>query len=114
MKKVNPWIFVALTCLFELLWVYGFNSASKFWHWALVVLVIVTDFYFLTKACQGLPTGTVYAVFAAVGSAGTALMDWLLFKEAFQPLQLFFIAVLIAGVIILKLSDRPQTPGGAL
>lgn len=114
MKQINPWIFVILTCLFEVLWVYGFNTAGKLWHWMLVVLVIITDFYFLSKACQYLPTGTVYAVFAAAGTAATALMDYLLFNEPIAPLQWVFMGILITGVIILKLSDNPQTPGGAL
>ena len=113
MKQLNPWIFVALTCLFELIWVYGFNTASKGWHWGLVVGVIVLDFYFLTKACQSLPTGTVYAVFAAAGSAGTVLMDRFLFNEPVSAGQLICIAILIGGVVLLKLSDAKQPPGGA-
>ncbi len=114
MKQLNPWIFVALTCLFELLWVYGFNTAGKGWHWGLVIGVIVLDFYFLTQACQSLPTGTVYAVFAAVGSGGTVVMDWLLFDEALSAGQLVCVAVLISGVVLLKLSDGEPQSGGSL
>lgn len=114
MKQLNPWIFVILTSLFELLWVYGFNTAHQFWHWILVGLVIITDFYFLSKACEKLPTGTVYAVFAAAGTTGTALMDYLLFHEPVNPLQWVFIGILILGVVLLKRADKTQTPGGAV
>lgn len=112
MKKLNPWIFVVLTCVFELLWVYGFNTASTGWHWGLVAGVIGLDFYFLTKACQSLPTGTVYAVFAAAGSAGTVVIDRFLFDETLSAGQLICIALLICGVVILKLSDGKEPSGG--
>ncbi len=114
MKQLNPWIYVVLTCLFELLWVYGFNTASKPWHWGLVIGGIALDFYFLFKACRSLPTGTVYAVFAAVGSAGTALMSRFLFHEALSWGQIFFMAILVSGVVLLKLSDDTNPSGDSL
>ena len=114
MKKFNPWMFVALTCLFELLWVYGFNTASKGWQWGLVLAGRGLDFYFLFRACQSLPTGTVYAVFAAVGAAGTVLMDRFLFQEPLSAGQVICMAILVSGVVILKLSDEKPSSGGAL
>lgn len=100
------WVYVALTCLFELVWVYGFNVASLWWHWAVIVGVIVVDFHFLSKACETLPTGTVYAIFAAVGTVGTALMDVFLFHTPFSFAKAFFVGLIVAGVISLKLADN--------
>ena len=99
------WFYVALTCLFELVWVYGFNVAATWWHWIPIIVVIVVDFHWLAKACESLPTGTVYAVFAAVGTVGTALMDIFLFDGSFSLAEGVFMAVLVAGVIALKLAD---------
>lgn len=100
------WIYVIITCALEMVWVYGFSTAQTVWQWALVILVIGIDFYFLAKACEGLPTGTVYAVFAGVGAIGTVLMDYFLFQGSMNMLKLFFIGVLVAGVIGLKLADN--------
>jgi len=69
------WLYVALTSFFELVWIYLFNVASAWWHWIFILFFIVIDFHFLTIACQRIPTGSVYAIFAAVGTLGTALMD---------------------------------------
>lgn len=104
MKK--DWMFVALTCLFELFWVYGFNVASAAWHWAIIVVIILVDFYFLSRACENLPTGTVYAIFAAIGTVGTTLMDIFIFEGSFSLAKGFFMALLVAGVIMLKLADN--------
>lgn len=89
----------------ELLWLYGFNVASDWWHWILIVSIILVDFWFLAKACEGLPTGTVYAVFAAAGTIGTALMDVYLFDGVFTLEKWLFISVIVAGVILLNLAD---------
>ena len=101
----KSWFYVAMTSFFELVWIFGFNVASEWWHWIPIVLFIIIDFHYLAKACEDLPTGTVYAVFAAVGTVGTALMDVFLFGESLSGGKIFFIFILLVGVIGLKIAD---------
>lgn len=101
----KAWGYVALTSFFELVWIFGFNTVNAWWQWIFIFMFIVVDFYFLTKACELLPTGTVYAVFAGVGILGTALMDIFLFNEVINLGKIIFIIILIAGVIGLKIAD---------
>lgn len=109
-KKISKgWTYVVLTCIFELLWIYGFNAAESWPHFILIALIIVVDFYFLEKACETIQTGTVYAIFSAVGTVCTALMDTLIFNVEFTIAKGFFIALLIAGVISLKLAENEET-----
>lgn len=110
-KKISKgWTYVVLTCIFELLWIYGFNAAESWPHFILIALIIVADFYFLEKACETIQTGTVYAIFSAVGTVCTAFMDTLIFNVEFTIAKGFFIALLIAGVISLKLAENEETP----
>lgn len=102
----NAWFFVVLTCLCELCWVYGFSVAETWWHWSIVIATIIVDFYFLSVACKSLPTGTVYAIFAAAGTIGTTLMDIFIFDKPFSVPKGVFIGILIAGVISLKIADN--------
>ncbi len=102
----NAWLYVALTSFFELVWIFGFNTASAWWHWLLIMCAIAIDFHFLTKACEKLPTGTVYAIFAGAGTVGTALMDVFFFGEQLNFEKVFFILLLVLGVIGLKLADE--------
>lgn len=102
------WIYVTMTSFFELVWIYGFNVATVWWHWIPIVMFILIDFHFLTKACEALPTGTVYAVFAAIGTLGTALMDILLFGQTISIEKVMFMVILIIGVIGLKLADNAE------
>ncbi len=101
----KAWVYVGLTSFFELVWIYGFNMASIWWHWIFIVIFIGFDLHFLSKACEKLPTGTVYAIFAAIGTTGTTLMDIFLFNQEISIGKLLFILILIVGVIGLKISD---------
>lgn len=102
----KKWIYVALTSFFELVWIYGFNVASSWWHWIFIVIFIIIDFHYLTKACELLPTGTVYAIFAGVGTVGTALMDVFFFGGSLGIGKIIFIVILVIGVIGLNLADK--------
>lgn len=101
----RAWVYVILTSLFELFWIYGFNVASSWWHWLIIIPLIIVDFIFLAKATETLPTGTVYAIFAAAGTVGTALMDIFLFGAQFSISKVFFISVIVVGVIALNVAD---------
>ncbi|WP_342428941.1 SMR family transporter [Paenibacillus sp. FSL L8-0158] len=107
------WIFVILTSLFELLWVFGFNVANTWWHWVIIITIIIIDMQFLSKACESLPTGTVYAIFAAAGTVGTALMDIIIFDAEFSVAKGLFMGILVIGVIALKLFDNKPESGSA-
>jgi len=49
------------------------------------------------------PLGTVFAVCTGIGAVGTVLIGIFLFKESVDVLKLFFIFLLIASIIGLKL-----------
>ncbi|WP_042477297.1 DMT family transporter [Bacillus ndiopicus] len=102
----RSWLYVGLTSLFELFWVFGFNVANAWWHWGIILGILVIDFYFLSKACEQLPTGTVYAIFAGAGTIGTTLMDIFIFDGEFSLVKALFMVILVVGVIGLKLADN--------
>jgi paired small multidrug resistance pump len=104
----KAWIYVLLTSLSELVWIYGFHTASNWWEWFFIVIFIMMDLHFLAKACETLPTGTVYAIFAGAGTIGTFLMDVFLFNEQVSLVKVFFIIMVLAGVIGLKMSDNKK------
>lgn len=104
----KSWFYVAMTSFFELVWIFGFNVANEWWHWIFIVAFIFIDFHYLTKACENLPTGTVYAIFAGIGTVGTALMDVFFFGQSLSAGKIFFIAILVVGVIGLKLADEKE------
>ncbi|RPF53979.1 DMT family transporter [Aquisalibacillus elongatus] len=97
------WIQVFVGAFFEVLWVIGLKHADSILEWSLTVVAIFISFYLLIKSGEVLPVGTSYAVFVGLGTAGTVLADILLFNVPVSFSQLGLIALLLFGVIGLKL-----------
>ena len=53
-------------------------------------------------AGQVLPVGTAYAVWTGLGAVGTVLLGVVLFGESLDPLRLLAIALVVGGIIMLK------------
>ena len=77
---------------------------TKLWPTVWTVLGMLASFFFLSRAVHTLPMGTAYAVWTGIGAAGTFLAGALLFGDPVQPLRLAGIALIIAGVALLKLA----------
>lgn len=103
------WLLVLLAGLIEIIWAMGLKYASTLWMWGGVVVLIILSFYILIIANDKLPVATVYAVFTGIGTAGTVIVETVLFNEPFSLAKIGFIALLLVGVIGLKLvSNEPQ------
>lgn len=103
------WIYVILAGIIEIIWVTGLNYSTSVLQYTATAVAIIISFIVLIKATQYLPVGTVYAVFAGIGAAGTVLVESLFFGVPFKLEKIIFIALIIAGVIGLKLlSDKPE------
>lgn len=110
---MKSWLKVLLASLLEVFWVIGLAHADAFWEWAGTIIAIVICNYLLIKATSTLPTGTVYAVFVGVGTAGAVLSEILFFGEPFNILKILLIVLLLVGVIGLKLVTDDQKEAGA-
>ena len=62
-------------------------------------------FGLLMLALKTLPLGTAYAVWTGMGAVGVAILGIILFKESVDGYRLVSIALVIAGIIGLKLTD---------
>jgi len=69
----------------------------------LFIVAASLSFYFLTKAMQGVPMSTAYAVWTGMGAAGITILGIILFSEPATLWRLFFLTTLIGSIIGLKL-----------
>jgi len=104
------WTYILIGGLMEVGWVSGLKHASQWWHWALTVAALAISFELIIRASRQLPLGTVYAVFTGLGTGGTVIAEMLLFGEPFSWMKMFFIALLLAGVVGLKMITREPKP----
>lgn len=68
----------------------------------LTVIGMIFSFLFLSQATKTLPLGTSYAIWTGIGALGAVIVGIVLFKESVSPVRLFFVALLLAGIIGLK------------
>ena len=99
----KTWLQVIIAAFFEVGWVIGLKHANGALEWILTIIAIIVSFYLLLYASSKLPVGTVYAVFVGLGTAGTVISDIVLFDQPVKIIKLVLIAVLLIGVMGLKL-----------
>lgn len=102
------WIYLIIAGIFEVGFTTSLKLSENFTHrgWAILFFVSITlSFLCLNKAIETIPIGTAYAVWTGIGAAGTVLIGILLFKESADFWRLFFLFVLVASILGLKLSS---------
>jgi quaternary ammonium compound-resistance protein SugE len=100
------WLILLLAGLFEV----GFTTCLKLSNnftdvrWSIGFFISITlSFLLLNKAVQTIPLGTGYAVWTGIGAVGTTIIGIYFFKEPSDFWRVFFIFLLIASIIGLKL-----------
>lgn len=78
---------------------------TRLWPSVATAVTGIGSFYLLMLAIKTLPLGTAYAVWTGMGAVGVAILGIILFKESVDWYRLLSIALVIAGIVGLKLTD---------
>ena len=101
------WMILVLAGLFEIGWAIGLKYTEGFtrlWPTVGTVLAMLLSVGLLGIAMKALPVGTAYAVWVGVGAIGTAMLGIILFGEPANTGRLVSLALILAGIVGLKLS----------
>lgn len=101
------WTILFFAGLFEIVWAVGLKYTEGFtrlWPTVGTLAAMAISFGLLAQAMKALPLGTAYAVWVGIGAVGTALVGITLLGEPANPGRLISIALIVAGVIGLKLA----------
>jgi len=101
------WIILVLAGLFEVVWAVGLKYTQGFTRpLASVVTVVgmIVSVWLLAVAMKSLPLGTAYAVWVGIGTIGAFVAGIVLFGESAGGFRIASVALIIAGLIGLKLS----------
>ncbi len=104
------WFILVAAGLFEVGWAIGLKYTEGFtrlWPSLGTALGMVVSLGLLGVAMKSLPVGTAYAIWVGVGAVGTAILGIVLFHEPANAARLLSLALILAGIIGLKLA----TPG---
>jgi quaternary ammonium compound-resistance protein SugE len=101
------WMILVLAGLFEVGWAIGLKYTEGFtrpWPTALTLTAMVISVVLLGVAMKSLPVGTAYAVWVGVGAVGTAILGIVLFAEPANAGRLISLALIVMGIVGLKLA----------
>ncbi|MGC3157897.1 molecular chaperone [Pseudomonas aeruginosa] len=101
------WIILFFAGLFEVGWAVGLKYTegfSKPLPTVLTALAMLVSLGLLGLAMKHLPLGTAYAVWTGVGAVGTVIAGIVLFGESMALLRLASVALIVCGLVSLKLS----------
>jgi quaternary ammonium compound-resistance protein SugE len=92
---------------FEVGWAVGLKYTDGFSRpvpTALTVAAMAISLGLLGLAMKELPLGTAYAIWTGVGAVGTVIAGIILFGESMALFRLASVALIIAGLVGLKVS----------
>ena len=101
------WILLVLAGLFEVGWAIGLKYTEGFtrlWPTIWTALAMIVSLWLLGIAMKSLPVGTAYSIWVGVGSVGTVVLGIALLGESANPGRLISVALIIAGIVGLKLA----------
>lgn len=101
------WIILFFAGLFEVGWAVGLKYTDGFSRplpTVLTVCAMVISLGLLGLAMKELPLGTAYAIWTGVGAVGTVIAGIILFGESMALVRLVSVALIICGLIGLKVS----------
>ncbi|MGE7766373.1 DMT family transporter [Peribacillus sp. NPDC096540] len=73
-----------------------------------VILGFVLAFYCLSLCLKTIPLSLAYAIWAGIGTALTALIGVLLWREPFSIITLGGLVLIIGGVVLLNASNTSE------
>lgn len=104
------WTCLIVAGIFEWGWPvglkYGLSDEGLRWSWILfAALCILASGAFLLIAQRTIPIGTAYAAWTGIGAVGAFVLGILLFGEPATLSRFVFVAIILMGIVGLKLSS---------
>ena len=102
------WLLLTGAGLLEIVWAIALKQAggfTRFWPSLIGIVSAIISFVMLSLALKQLPVGTAYAVWVGIGALGVALAGIVTLGESASPLRLGLLALILIGVIGLKLVE---------
>jgi quaternary ammonium compound-resistance protein SugE len=103
-----PWIVLAIAGLFEVVWASAMKQSHGFtrlWPSVITLVAMIASFGLLSWSMRHLPLGTAYMVWTGIGALGAFLVGIFLLGESTSALRLAAAALILAGIVLMKLSS---------
>ena len=104
------WLVLAVAVVTEILWALSLKliqqQPGQWWPIAASVCLTAVNMTLLSFAMRGIPVGVAYAVWTGLGAVGVAAIGIIALGEPLGWTRLFFMAVIVVGVVGLKAASQ--------
>ena len=100
------WLLLCIAGVLEIAFAFSMKASEGFSRTIPAMFTVATGLasvILLSASLRTLPMGTGYAVWTGIGAAGTAIVGMAVLGESGSPTRVLCIALILAGVIGLKL-----------
>ena len=103
------WLILIVAGLFEVVWAVALKMSNGFRNVVADIAFVAgmaLSVWLLSVAMKTIPMGTAYAVWTGVGAVGGFLAGIVLFGESASALRIASAALIVAGIVGLKLAAK--------
>jgi small multidrug resistance pump len=106
---VNSWLFLSIAIVFGVLGTIFMklsHGLKKFKPIVFLLIFYAVSFTAMTLAMQYIDLSIIYAIWSGIGTILVALIGILFFNESASLQKIFFLLLIIMGVVGIHLSDH--------
>ncbi|WP_152187241.1 DMT family transporter [Bacillus velezensis] len=105
------WLLVLIAGLLEVVWASALKHADSLFDWIGIFLLIAVSFLMLIRSYKKIQMAAAYTVFVGIGTVGTYVTGVIL-GESFSIGQIFFLALLLSGILGMKVFTKETETRG--
>jgi len=101
------WVYLIAAGILEIVWAYAMKQSHGFTRGmptAITLVTMIGSFALLSLAMRTLPLGTAYTIWTGMGAVGAFLLGILVLDEIANPMRVAAAALIVTGLIVMKLS----------
>lgn len=101
------WVLLVIAGLLEVVWAYTMKQSEGFTRLGpsiITFIAMAASFGLLSMAMRSLPLGTAYTIWTGIGAIGAFAVGIAFLGESVNLLRLLAAALILAGIILMKLS----------
>ncbi|MEO1106701.1 MAG: multidrug efflux SMR transporter [Pseudomonadota bacterium] len=101
------WTMLVFAGILEIVWAGAMKQSAGFtrlWPTAIMGVSMIGSFGLLSLAMRDLPLGTAYTIWVGIGAVGAFVVGVTVLGEALTPMRLLAAALIIAGIVTMKLA----------
>lgn len=102
------WLYLIIAGLLEVVWATAMKYSegfTKLWPSVLTIGAMILSFGLLSLSMRELPLGTAYGIWTGIGAVGAVIVGLIFLGEPATLQRLFFVALILTGLVGLKLSS---------